>query len=201
MLTRAVDVHSLSEAEARRAYPVHLEAVVTFYNPMGRNWSCRTTPTASTSGLETSRHRTCALASVSSIDGFSGPGDFAPIIVQPRIRVLGDGPLPDPLILNTDEVLLGTADCRWVEVRGVVSSVRPFEGSAYLTLGSGAHRYEVYIARQHQEPRDLLHTRIRARGVLLPKFNRKRQLTGVGIRVPEIRFVTVEGRAAHADGT
>jgi signal transduction histidine kinase/DNA-binding response OmpR family regulator len=197
-LTRAFDVHSLSEAEAGRGYPVHLEAAVTFFNPVGRNlvvqddsdgiyvWvGNQALPPQLRAGQRV------------SIDGFSGPGDFAAIVVQPTVRVLGEGTLPPPLRLNTDEVLSGSADCRWIEVQGVVSSVRVYEKSLLIGLGAGKHRYEVTVAGQTQAPANLLYARVRIRGVLLPNFNRNRQLTGVGLRVPEIGHVKVEGTAAR----
>jgi signal transduction histidine kinase/DNA-binding response OmpR family regulator len=195
VLTRVVDVHTLPEAEARRGYPVHLDAVVTFYNPVGRNLVVQDDTDAIYVWVGIAATQDLRAGQRVLIDGLSGPGDFAAIVVQPTIRVLGDGRLPEPLVLNTDEVLSGMADCRWVEVRGVVSSVHAYERYAVLGIGAGAHRYEASIARQNREPVELLHTRVRIRGVLLPKFNRNRQLTGVNLRVPELRFVTVEGRA------
>jgi signal transduction histidine kinase/DNA-binding response OmpR family regulator len=197
-LTRAIDVHSLPEAEAQRGYPVHLEAVVTFFNPLGRNmvvqddtdavyvWVGTQIPPA---GLQAGQ--------LVSIDGFSGPGDFAATVVQPKIRILGPGKLPEPLKLTTDEVLSGSMDCRWVEVHAVVSSIRMAEGSVQMRLGAGSRRYEAYIVTQDEKPQYLLYTRIRARGVLLPRFNRSRQLIGVGLRVPSLQFVQVEGSAAQ----
>ncbi len=197
-LTRAVDVHSLPEAEARRGYPVRLEAVVTFFNPVGKNlvvqdetdgiyvWvGDRPVPPSLRAGQRV------------RVEGLSAPGDFAPIVAQPTIHVLGEGSLPKPLRLNTDEVLSGSADCRWVEVQGVVSGTRTFEGYGVVRLGTGTRRYDVTIVNLGAEPKHLLYARVRARGVLLPRFNRRRQLTGVVLRVPELRFVQVEGSTAH----
>jgi signal transduction histidine kinase/DNA-binding response OmpR family regulator len=196
-LTRVIDVHSLPEAEARRGYPVHLDAVVTYFNPVGRNLVVQD----ETDGIyvwigEQAIPPLAAAGQRVIIDGFSGPGDFAAVVVQPRIRIVGEGRLPEPLELSTDQALSGAADCRWVEIQGVVSSIFMFEKSVFMGLGSGPHRCEVRIARQTDEPRHLLYSRIRVRGVLLPKFNRNRQLTGVGLRVPELRFVSVEGSAS-----
>jgi signal transduction histidine kinase/CheY-like chemotaxis protein len=197
VLTRAIDVHTLPESEARRGYPVHLEAVVTFYNPVGRNLVVQDDTDAIYVWVGvTAPSQELRAGQRVVVDGLSGPGDFAAIVVQPTIRVVGEGRLPEPLALNTDAVLSGKADCRWVEVRGVVSSIRLYERYAVLGIGAGAHRYEASIAMQATKPDDLLHARVRIRGVLLPKFNRNRQLTGVNLRVPELRFVTVEG---HAD--
>jgi signal transduction histidine kinase/DNA-binding response OmpR family regulator len=196
-LTRAVDVHSLPEAEARRGYPVHLDAIVTFYNPVGRNLVVQDDTDGVYVWVGDQPNPDLHAGEKVVVDGFSGPGDFAAVVVQPRIRVVGKDSLPEPLRLNTDQVVSGSADCRWVEVRGVVSSVRLFERSAYMTIGSGPRRYELFVARQQEEPRHLLHSRIVARGVLLPRFNRNRQLTGVGVRVPDMAFISMEGSAVH----
>ena len=200
-LTRALDVHSLSETEARRGYPVHLDAVVTFFNPVGRNLVVQDDSDGIYVWVGTSVPPPLRAGQRVIIDGLSGPGDFAPIVVQPHISVVGDGRLPEPLRLTTEQVLAGTADCRWVEAGGVVSSITRLEGSVVMGLGAGSHRYDVTIARQTDIPQEWLHARVRVHGVVLPKFNRNRQLTGVVLRVPDASFVHVEDRSSSQRST
>jgi signal transduction histidine kinase/ActR/RegA family two-component response regulator len=131
------------------------------------------------------------------IDGFSGPGDFAPVITGPRIRVVGEQAIPEPLHLSAQQLYSGTADSTWVEAHGVVYSVGSANGRAMVGVRSGLYRFELSVAGTKELPKSLLYSRVRVRGVVAPRFNFKRQLLGVQLRVPDRTFLEVESAPAE----
>jgi len=196
LLTSVAEVHSLPEKQARLAYRVHITAVVTYFHPIGRTLVVQD----QTGGIYVSAISgdlpPLGPGTLVEIDGFSGPGDFAPVITSPRIRVLGKRPLPEPLRLEMKQLFTGAADSRWVEVEGVVYSLGTANGRAMVGIRSGAYRLQAGVAGVRQLPPSLLYSRVRVRGVCAPRFNFKRQILGVNIRVPDRRFIEVERPAA-----
>src|ERR1035438_2509343 len=98
VLTTAREAHSLSAAESRRQYPVHLRAVVTYYDPyIDARHGCLFVHDG-TFGLFVSIPKAPTLplhaGAVIDITGVTGPGDFAPIVVGHQIKVIKEGHLP-----------------------------------------------------------------------------------------------------------
>lgn len=58
------------------------------------------------------------------IDGVTGPGSFAPVVVAHRIIRLGPGQLPKPLRPTWDQLMNGSLDDEYAEIVGVVTAVR-----------------------------------------------------------------------------
>jgi signal transduction histidine kinase/CheY-like chemotaxis protein len=193
-------VHSLSLVEARRRHPVRLRATVTYYD---KPWSNLFVQDA-TGGVyvHAAGGRVPALHSgdVVEIDGVSGPGGFAPIVVEPRIRVVGRAALPPPLTVPLDSLLSGAHDSAWAEADGVVQHVGTADADIHLviTVVSGPHRYRVVIPRQASDPLplDLVGARIKVRGVCGSVFNAKRQLMGMKIMAPSLDLIDVESNRA-----
>ena len=102
LLTTAREAHSLSAAESRRGYPVHLRAVVTYYDPYIDARHGALFVHDATGGIFVSVPKTPTLrlhaGMVIDIKGVSGPGDFAPIIEGPQIKVIKEGHLPEACI-------------------------------------------------------------------------------------------------------
>lgn len=57
------------------------------------------------------------------IDGVTGPGLFAPVIVARRITHLGAGHMPQPLHPTWDQMMNGSLDTQYAEIEGVVTAV------------------------------------------------------------------------------
>jgi PAS domain S-box-containing protein len=54
------------------------------------------------------------------VDAVTAPGDVAPVLVQPKIRVLGQGALPSPQTRSLADIDAGAVDSRWVLTWGVL---------------------------------------------------------------------------------
>ncbi len=195
VLTSANQVHRLSEAESRRAYPVHFRAVVTYFNPLGPAMVVQDGVdgiyVSATQGQLPPLHA----GQLVEIEGFSGPGDYAPVVTDPRVRIIGEHGLPNPLPVTPEQLFSGAADSAWVEADGIVHSLGSANGRAFLKVQSGLYQFEAGVAGTSELPHALLYSRIRVRGVCAPRFNFKRQILGISIRVPDRKFIVVEGAA------
>lgn len=68
------------------------------------------------------------------IEGITDPGDFAPRVHAVRIARLGTGELPPPVHPYWDQLINGSLDTQFVEIQGIVTSVRT-NGITLLTHG------------------------------------------------------------------
>src|SRR5262249_15567574 len=58
-------------------------------------------------------------------DGKTDKGSFAPIVRARQVDVLGPGSLPDPIQPTWDQLMNGSLDDQWIELKGVVVSISP----------------------------------------------------------------------------
>src|SRR5204862_59412 len=91
LLTSVKQIRGLAEGEAKRNYPVHLQGVVTFFNPLGFNLFIQDHGEGIYVAVADSKIPNLRAGQSIEIDGFRGPGDFAPVITGPGIRILGEG--------------------------------------------------------------------------------------------------------------
>jgi signal transduction histidine kinase len=54
------------------------------------------------------------------VEGRTGRGSFAPIVTAKHFNFLGDGKFPEPLQPSWDQLMTGSLDDQWVELKGVV---------------------------------------------------------------------------------
>jgi signal transduction histidine kinase/DNA-binding response OmpR family regulator len=197
VITRTADVRGLSIEEAKRGYPVRLRAVVTYYDKYHNNLIVQD----GTGGIyvRTSRAKPVPMlvaGNLIDLRGVSGPGDFAPVISDPRITVLGTAPLPAPAIVDPPLLFSGALDSQWIEVSGVVDSIAYRDARTYIGLRTNFKWIEIATAGQPVLPAGLLRSRIRARGVTASRFNFRRQVLGITLRMPDMRFLSVLDPAA-----
>lgn len=191
-LTTVAEVHSLSEDQARLSYPVRLRAVVTFFAPMGRMLTVQDGTDGIYVWVGSAEIPPLRVGQLLEVEGFSGPGDFAPVVASPRIRVLGEQAMPEPLRMDTARLQSNPPDSRWLEASGTVSSIGSLNGLAAIGIRSEGRNLVVEVAYPGGLPQGLLYSRIRFQGVLSPIFNRRRQLLAVHVRVPGPKFIQVE---------
>ena len=101
--------------------PVRVRAVVTFYDG---GWMFFAQD--ETEGIFVAfRNKKLSVSAgqLVEIEGFTDPGDYAPIIVEPRITLLENSRLPAAKPVRFDELLRGREDSQRVEISGVVRSV------------------------------------------------------------------------------
>jgi PAS domain S-box-containing protein len=119
ILRTIASVAQLGNAEAKRAYSAHLEGVVTYSDP---EWGLLFVQDA-TGAIYVDVHGLGFKAPPGTrveVDATTGPGDIAPVLVQPKIHALGPGSLPEPGTHPIAALDAGAADSRWVVARGVL---------------------------------------------------------------------------------
>src|SRR5271165_3186682 len=127
-LTTARQAHSLTSENASLHFPVHLQAVVTYYDPYIDQRRGALFVHDSTGAVFAAVPLTPILAlqpgTLVDLWGVSGPGDFAPIVLADQIRVIGQShvPLEAPRV-SLARMLSGVEDGQWVEIEGVVHSI------------------------------------------------------------------------------
>jgi diguanylate cyclase (GGDEF)-like protein len=193
VLTHARDIRNLSPDEAKRSYPVHLRAVVTFVDTGPGEMFVQD----ETAGVFVFEHDSVSNAvlhagQVVDLTGITTPLGFTPSITQAHLSVLGRGPLPKPKRRPFGELVGGKEDSQWFELQGVVRSGQTKEGRLFLNVATAGG---AFVAVMPQFPTDwnrkLVDARVVVRGVLAAVFNESRQLEGVRIFVPGSDFVHI----------
>jgi signal transduction histidine kinase/CheY-like chemotaxis protein len=195
VLTAIGQVHGLPAKEAARGYPVHVHGVVTYADPVTRSVFVEDSTGGIYLQMWSASGEMPRAGQLADVDGISGPGDFAPVIAHPTVRVGGEGPMPEPQPIEMEQLFACAAESRWVEARGVVHMLGTQAGHATLGVTWGVHHFVVHVSGLSRLPDSLLDARIRLRGVLGARFNFKRQLAGIQIFVPDAKFIQVDQAA------
>jgi diguanylate cyclase (GGDEF)-like protein len=197
-LETARAAHSLEPAQAARHLPVHLRsAVVTYYDPYidARHGAMFVHDPTGSIFLRVPARPVLPVhpGSLVEIRGVTGAGDYAPIIVNADIKVVGESHLPERApAVTMAELLSGAQDGQWVEVEGVVRSVRASQTNAFLELATAGG---LLTATTRLEPGDaydrMVDSVVRIHGNAGPVFNKKLQMVGVHLFFPSAREVKV----------
>ena len=202
LLTTAHMAHSMTAEEAARGYPVLLRAVVTYYDPYIDPRHAALFVLDRTGGIMASLPSRPILplhtGSLIEVRGVTGPGDFAPIVDHAQVRAIGESSLPTSVPrAGLEQMTIGSVDGQWVEVEGVVHSVR--ETAKNVTLDLALVDGTVTATTLKQPGEDyvrLIDAKLRIRGNVAPFFNAFRQLTGAHLFFPSMAQVAVEEPAA-----
>ncbi|HSS97684.1 MAG TPA: hypothetical protein VLK33_11675, partial [Terriglobales bacterium] len=139
-----------------------------------------------------------------SVKGVSNPGEYAPIISRPKIKVLAHGALPIPSTLSLPALASGNSDGGWVQVSGIVRSVQRLKNQHTFKLAIGGNSFPVQFPWSLDTSvlqEQLLDAQVRVNAVCGTIFNEKRQLIGIRFFVPDAASVQiVEPAPAEAAG-
>ena len=127
--------------------------------------------------------------------GTSGPGEYAPVVVVDSITTSGEGGLPPAKLVNYESLSSGVEDSQWVEITGIVRSVRRVEKMPYyqLEITTGGGRLSVFtLSLPVASPEQLPDSTVRVRGVCSTQFNRQRQLFALRLMVPRPEDLKIE---------
>ncbi len=135
VLTNAEQVHRLTRKEAADGQHVLIHGVITCALP---EFEAAVVQDA-TGGIyvdhwNASLGEPPQLGELVEAEGLTDPGDFAPRVHAVRIARLGTGELPAPVLPYWDQLINGSLDTEFVEIQGVVTSVRK-DGVTLLTHG------------------------------------------------------------------
>lgn len=133
--------------------------------------------------------------------GMANPGEYAPVVMVESIQVTGKAELPAAKPVNYAQLATGAEDSQFVEISGIVRSVRSTENSpfAQIDITTGGGRLRIFaktlpVAR----PEDLVDSTVRVRGVCSTQFNQQRQLFAIRIMVPRAEDLIIEKPAQES---
>jgi PAS domain S-box-containing protein len=193
-LHQAAEVRKLSVEQAQSKIPVHLEAVVTFFDEVLYSRFVQD----STAGIylrESTNTPPLRPGQLVQVIGFTSPGEYAPIVEPQSVRVIGEAALPQARRVSHEQLASGAEDSQFVEITGVVRSAQKDEASQHylVQLATSGGRISVYSKTLPvSKPGELVDSRVRVRGVCSTQFNRQRQLFAVRLLVPRPDDLAIE---------
>jgi signal transduction histidine kinase len=189
ILTEIAQVRRLTREQARQGYPVHVKAVVTYFeinsdlfiqDSTGSVW-VRWSPDLPKA----------APGQVLDLWGITTQVDFAPDIDKPHWTVIGQAPLPRAKRVTFEEMASTSVDARWVEVEGIVRAAEVANDCCLrLNLEVPRGRVVVRVLGQPTIPVGLVDSYVRVHGTCGAVFTQKNQLVGVALYVPSIDQIT-----------
>ena len=193
-LTTAAAVRGLTVKQAQQPMRVHLRGVVTFFDE-GLYKRFIQDDTAGIYLQASTNTPPLIPGQVVDVEGVSSPGEYAPIVVPEKVRVVGHAALPVPTSVTYEQIASGQEDSQFVEVTGVVRSVESLENSQYhlIEIAIGGGRLSVYARELPvKQAGELLDSTVRVRGVCTTQFNHQRQLFAIRLMVPRPEDFVIE---------
>ena len=195
-LQSVAQVRNLSLAEAARGYPLKFQATVLLNDHVeaGGTLNVVFVHDGSAGIYAGSRGPPLDLrpGEVIALEGKTAAGGFAPCLVDLRFQRAGLGQYPAAPQLTMAKALDGSEDSQWIELAGVVRSVRVVDERLHLQLAAGRDRLEVEFAgayRQVPNSAPAVDAAVKVRGVVCPVFNNRRQLLGASLYSPGLACV------------
>ena len=196
-LTTAHDAHDISLEEAARGYPVRIRGVVTFYDPNVDPRHAALFVHDSTGsifiGLPSRPILGLKPGTRVEVTGVSGTGDYAPLIRNGHVRAIGNSHVPESAPRPTmAELFGGRMDGQWVEIEGIVHSVRLLPTNANLEVVTVGGPITATAPREAGTNYDsLVDARVQIRGNAVPVFNGDRQMVGARLLFSSLHEVKV----------
>lgn len=187
VLTNAMQVRELNQAEAARHWPVQLRGVVLGEaEPGGDGFALQD----DTSGIYL-RSTPATVARLHpgdliEVTGNSDTGWYEPGVRVNDLRQLGRTNVPQPLPVTFERLLDGRLDAQWVEISGIVRFCEPSPNDTRklrLELVTGGERLVVRLNVRRTEE-SLVDAEVQLRGVCYYLVNKNRQLVSPMLAVP-----------------
>jgi PAS domain S-box-containing protein len=195
LLTAVQQIRHLTINQAKFGYPVHLRAVVTYFDASEPDLFIQD----STGGIWVDLVGTKLTASpgeLLDLHGSTSAPDFAPQVTKPTWKVIGRAPMPVALRVPFLRLASTREDGQWVEVEGIVRSVEiggTQKGLLALDIAAEGGRLTAYVPGvNHPGSAQLVDAKVRIRGACGALFNDKRQMLGVLVYVPSMDEIRVE---------
>ncbi len=193
-LTSVRQIREVTPEQAARQYPVRLRGVVTFCEAaydLGMFIHDATGGIFVKLGDGTNNFNS---GDEVEIEGRSGPGDYVPVVLAERVKVLGRAMLPDPDRVTYERLATGTEDSQWVELIGEVRSIVPsVRGHMLVDLLTDGQRLSALVTRINPaDAEKLIAATVRVRGVCRTSFNTRRQMRAPFLSVTSSDDIIVE---------
>lgn len=202
ILTTALEVRSLTPAEAERGLPVRLRGIVVFVESTSAIFVQDETST--TFFRLAPRQRLPAVGDEIELTSTTRMGLYLPGLADTTYTVIGRRDLPPGIVALYDDLYFGRYHYQRVTVEGIVRSLLPFrqnnQDRALLRLAMGSRVIEIRVEKPAAGAPALVGHRVRITGLAAGLINTpRRQLVQPYLRVidwPEIAVVAPAPPAA-----
>lgn len=202
-LTNTAQVHLLSTAEASRGYPVKLDGVVLYADPLGGDLVIQDRTGGiyvNGWGKQPGHFNPLLTGQLVHVTGTSFPGDYAPCVALENLEIIGTGIITPARPVSYEDLASGFEDGQWVEVHGIVhsaviSQVWSVVSKQYLIIQLSVGGNELTVRVQNFDGVDvnrLPDAEVRISGISMPMFTTHRQLYDVVIVVPSLTDVKID---------
>lgn len=198
VLTRAVEVRSLSVAEATSGIPVKLRGVVVFIESYSAIFL---QDESSTTFFRLAENRNVPnVGDEIEIEGRTRMGLYLPGVDHSEVRFLGRRPLPPGIPARYDDLVFSRYHYQRIAVEGLVRAVVPLSGDRSLVrLAMGTNVLEARIEKPPGPHRSLVDHRVRITGLAAGLINTtRRQLIQPYVRVLDWSDVEILAPALSA---
>jgi PAS domain S-box-containing protein len=194
VIQSAAALRALPRDEAQRGHPVSFDGILTYSDRRLIGGFFVEGAGEAVFVFDPSGNADLAPGSRVKLRGFSGPGSLAPIVVEPRVQVLGQAPLPRARPVGAAQLRSGEEDCQRVETSGVVRLAEKEEDRVGLVVFSEGVRFEAALPRGFGilAPEALVDARVRLRGICQTLFNWRGQLQNVRLCVSRAEDLEIE---------
>ncbi len=199
LLRRVIEIRALTQAQASSGIPVQITGVVTEDIPSPDFIIQDATAGIYVEGREVPGQVHPRLGDIVQVTGISGPGHFAPVILEQGLRIVGQGRLPQARLWSFEDIASGQEDSQWGAIRGIVRAVSVDRNSwkeptLALVIASGGEQFEarVPLPANGSVPENWVDSSVQVEGVCGSIFNDRRQLLGILFYVPRLQFLHME---------
>lgn len=204
-LHTADEIRRMSAEQAERHYPVELRGIITFFDQRIPTKAYRFIQDG-TAGIYFYMDSSIADESLKpgqfvEIEGETGQGEFAPVVVAHHIHVLGNGKYPEAKPASFEALGSGQEDSQFIETHGIIHSVNFDAETSYyvIEIATGGGRLSAYASHiPTKTSEELIDSNVRIRGVCITHFNQQRQLYDIGLMIPHLEDITIEQMAPTA---
>jgi diguanylate cyclase (GGDEF)-like protein len=196
-ITTAREAHDLTSEEAKRAYPIHLRGVVTYFDTdTGSGFGAIYVQDSSGSIFVKTPGgaiKSLPIGSVIDLWGVSDPGGFAPVVDRAVFKIVGHAPLPPGAVpVSRTQLFAGEYEGQWVEVDGIVHSVSDSGHIVTVELGmADGILYVTSVREAGANYSGLIDARVRVHGHEAPLYNARGQMIGARIVFPNLTAIKV----------
>lgn len=191
-LTRIADVRLLPRDQAGLSKPVKVRGVVTWREPW-ENLTIQDDSAGIWISVGEARGRglwnndDSVIGEIREgmeveIEGQTDPGGYAPLIIPSKIRIIGEGKLPQAKPMDPARFFSGSEDCQRVEVRGVVQGFLPSRYGVTLVMDANPGSFSGEVSQVvAPDPASLVDAVVSLRGVGATIFNTRGEVTGARV--------------------
>ena len=190
VLTKVSEVLKLRKEESTQRLPVRLRGVVLYADPEWRNGFLQDQRGAVYFDLTQNDVRAGQWV---ELTGETGPGGFAPEILNTTVKVLGTTNLPVAAKVDLTDLADGHLDAQWVEMEGVIRRVNLEDGHLRLLVMTPRGKFNVLIPGFHNQtaPTNLIDAFVSIEGACASEKNARQQVIGATLHVPGLERIKI----------